>query len=289
MIARCLIHVAGPRGAGKTTFVESLVRSLDALFLVARCVRDDSLTESVELAPTADPELTRYREAGAGGVARFAFPESEWDSDSFFTTDLMTQYSEAVVIEGDNPLGFADLEVFVAPPPRRGRLFVRRKRDRAAEERARADAYERLLEEPAGAVELLRQMVGDAIAELAQARPEMLEEFRTTLRAGIAKVRRSRPPKPTEHWSIADGYAGIEMAQLVVINAHGDAGRERGVRLAEDVVRLRKDDTLFNDILGARGNRIPITVVTANLVQPKDAARKKALGRVKRALQRMAR
>jgi hypothetical protein len=134
---RALIHVGGPGGAGKTTFVEAIIADLGAFALAARCIRDDSLLESRETAPRAHPELRRYREAGATGAALFAFPERDIGSDALFMTQLMEDYSQVTVLEGDNPLGFVDLAIFVAPAPRPGQtLFVRRKRDRAEEERA---------------------------------------------------------------------------------------------------------------------------------------------------------
>ena len=39
MIERAVIHVGGPPGAGKTTLIESLLRSYEGPVLVARCVR----------------------------------------------------------------------------------------------------------------------------------------------------------------------------------------------------------------------------------------------------------
>jgi uridine kinase len=74
MIERAVVHVGGPPGAGKTTLIESLLRSYDGLVLVARCVRDDSLRSSRESAPKRHPEMRRYREAGASGAALFRFP-----------------------------------------------------------------------------------------------------------------------------------------------------------------------------------------------------------------------
>jgi Uncharacterised protein family (UPF0158) len=47
---------------------------------------------------------------------------------------------------------------------------------------------------------------------------------------------------------------------------------------------LRRDDALFNDIVGWRGNRLPITAVVANLADPRDVERKKAAARVRRAM-----
>jgi hypothetical protein len=65
----------------------------------------------------------------------------------------MEDYSQAAVLEGDNPLEFVDLAVFVVPAPAAGEtLFVRHKRDRAKQERANADAIERLLRRPDGDV-----------------------------------------------------------------------------------------------------------------------------------------
>jgi hypothetical protein len=51
------------------------------------------------------------------GADHFAFATSAIGSVDFFETELMADYSEAVILEGDNPLGYIDLDVSVAPPP----------------------------------------------------------------------------------------------------------------------------------------------------------------------------
>jgi len=51
-----------------------------------------------------------------------------------------------------------------------------------------------------------------------------------------------------------------------------------------DLARLREDDALFNDILGWRGCRTPITAVVANIEDPRDAGRKKATARLRRSI-----
>ena len=141
MIERAYVHVAGPAAAGKTTFVEAMLRGIDRYWLAARGVRNDSLRRSRETAAKTHSELRRYREAGATGAALFEFPGKDIESDEFFMTHLMEDYSEGVVIEGNNPLGFVDLHVYVAPALSAGKsLFVRRQRDRAAEERTKAGA-----------------------------------------------------------------------------------------------------------------------------------------------------
>ena len=151
MRQRALIAVAGPKGVGKTTLIERVLGGSGESILSARCVRNDSLRRARETAPKAHPELRRYRDAGATGAALFAFPEADIGSDAFFTTHLMEDYSNAVLLEGDNPLGFSDLAVFVAPPPADGEtLLVRRKYDRAKEERAKMDHMERLLQDSDG-------------------------------------------------------------------------------------------------------------------------------------------
>jgi len=211
--------IAGASGAGKTTFVEAVLRGVDRWWLAARGVRNDTLREAREKSPKVHSELRRYREAGVTAAALFEFAEADIGSDEFFMTHLMEDYSEGVVIEGDNPLGFVDLRVYIAPPLRAGEaLFVRYQRDRANEERDKIDAMERLLRRPEGAAELLDQLVGTPFGNYVRGHKTILDKARADFLAIIERVRTAPPPTPTEHWAIADGYAGIEHAQLVVVN-----------------------------------------------------------------------
>lgn len=281
VIERALIHVAGPARSGKTAFIEAMLTGSDALVIAARCVRDDTLRQFRETTPGSHPELRRYREAGAIRAALLTFPGDADLSDSFFATDLMMDYSQAVVLEGDSPLRFVDLRVFVAPPPAEGhQLFVRctSERRRSARE---STALEQLLRQPDGMVDVLGVIGGARLAELGREHPELLEKMRTRL-GGVAQARRA--PQPDKRWAIADSYAGIEHAQLVVVNALHDGQRQAAEQLVADIVRLRKDNDLLADILGPRGSRIPITAVAANMADPDDPGRKKALARVRRAI-----
>jgi hypothetical protein len=285
MRERALIHVAGPAGAGKTAFIEALLAEGHALIVAARCRRDDSLHRPWETAPSAHPELRRYQQAGASGSALFAFPGHNVRFDDFFMTDLMTDYSQAVVLEGDNPLGSADLQVFVTPAPDSGeRLFVRRARSRSGDRRQGVAVLERLLSDPGGVVDVLGMVGGAPLAELARHNPDLLDKMAATLHGSLAEAKKAPAPKAEKRWAIADRYAGIEQAQLVVVNARPGSNREAADQLVADVVRLRKDDQLFADILGSLGNRIPITAVVANLTDPADRGRKKALARTRRAI-----
>ncbi len=280
MIERALIHVAGPPRSGKTSFIEAMLTGLDALVIAARCVRDDTLHQFRETTPGSHPELHRYREAGAIGTALLTFPVDADLSDSFFTTNLMMDYSEAVVLEGDSPLRSVDLRVFVAPPPAEGQqLFVRCRHERGRYARE-STALEQLLQ-PDGMVDVLGGIGGARLADLGREHPELLEKVRTRL-GGVAQARRA--PQPDKRWAIADSYAGIEHAQLVVVNARHDGQRQAAEQLVADIVRLRKDNDLRADILGPTGSRIPITAVAANMADPDDPARKKALARFRRAI-----
>jgi hypothetical protein len=286
MISRVIIHVDGPPGAGKTAFVERLLGALDEWVLAVRCRRDDALRQARESSAARDPEVRRYRAAGASDAGRFTFPSGRDVADDFFTSGLMTGVSDVVVVEGDSPLRHADLRVFVAPPPAVGQpLLVRERRDRAAQ-RAQAAAMERLLGEPDGAARLLEQLVGGPVVTFARQRPDLLEQARVSLLAGIGKVRAA--PPPTERWAIGTGYAGIEHAQLVVVNTGEDAERRRAQGLLEEVQRLRADQAVFDDVLGWRGSRVPITVVVADVSDRRDAGTRKAVARVKRSIREVA-
>jgi hypothetical protein len=283
VISRAIIHIDGAPGAGKTAFVERLLGALDESVPAVRCRRDESLRHARESWSARDPEVRRYRAAGASDAGRFTFPSARDAADDFFTSRLLTDVSDAVVIEGDSPLRDADLRVFVAPPPAAGQaLLVRERRDRAAQQRAQADAMERLLGEPDGAARLLDQLVGGPVVAFAREQPELLEQARVSLLAGIGKIRTAPPLAPTEHWAVAAGYAGIEHAQLVVLNTCEDAERRRAQGLLEDVRRLRADRAVFDDVLGWRGSRVPITAVVTDLANARDAGTRKAVARVKR-------
>lgn len=285
MRSRALVHVTGPAGAGKTAFIEQLLRAFDGFVLVARCVRDDSRRRFLESSPRAHPELRRYRKAGASGTALFTFPAHDMDLELVCTTRLMEDYSHALVLEGDCPSDLCDLRVHVVPAlaPRRA-LLVRRTRDRAREEREQADAAERMLRQPDGVARFYREMFGDPAAEILLGSPYMLEAARASLLAGIEKVRSAPPPESTEHLAIAAGYEGIEHAQVVVVNVRGGDEQPGAERLLADLARIRKDPQVLQDVLGWRGKRIPITAVAADLTDARHPGTKKAVARIKRSM-----
>lgn len=283
MRQRALVLVTGPTGSGKTTLIEHLLRSERGMLMAARCIRDDSLRAPKEAVPRSHGELRRYRKAGASGVVEYRFPESHADLDAFFMTRFMEDYSEGVLLEGDPPVEYLDLTVFVAPAlPGDESLFRRVKRDRARERREALERWEKLLRKPGGTKEFLVLTVGEALAESVALDSKLVDSTRASMLAGLKKERAAPPPAPTQHWAIAAGYEGIEQAQVVVVNVHNAEERPGAQRLVNDLVRLRKDEAVFQDILGWRGHRIPITAVVADLADPGDPGLKKALARVRR-------
>jgi hypothetical protein len=91
-------------------------------------------------------------------------------------------------------------------------------------------------------------------------------------------------PQAVEYWAVSERFRGIEHAGLVVVNMRDETNRIAAELLVADVHRLRKHDSLFRDILGWRGHRIPITAVVANVADSSDRGRQKALTRVRRTL-----
>jgi hypothetical protein len=289
VIQRAFIHVAGPTGSGKTAFVEALVAADDGPILVARCIRDDSLRRSRESSPRAHPELQRYRQAGAYATAMFAFPRHDPDPIEFYETQLMLNYSRAVILEGDNPAGYADLQVFVAPAPLAGEtLYVRRLQDVAASQRARADAWEELLRRPDDMSTWMEDVMGLPVGDFVRKNPGLAEDVRSRMLAGIAQVRSGPAPRTVECWAVSERFQGIQDAGLVVVNVRDPSERPAAEQLLVDLARLRKDDALFRDILGTRGHRTPITAVVADMADPRDAGRKKAVIRVRRTIRSQA-
>jgi hypothetical protein len=283
VIERALIHVAGPVGAGKTTFIERLFDAQVAFAISVRAQRDVKLRTERESAPGKHAELRRYRDAGASAVALYRFART--DADRFYTSDVMQDYSEAVFIEGDCPVDFVDVSVFVAPPPVRGQSFLERVvRDHTAAHEASLDKFEQALANPDAMGRFLATELGAPFLAKAFSDSRALEDIRRSMKAKLASIRRAPPPPPTTHWSIATGYTGIERAQLVIVNVRSPSERERAEPLLADITRLRKDEEVYRDVIGFRGNRLPITAVLADLADPRDPGLKKAVARVKRAI-----
>ncbi|OGF04723.1 MAG: hypothetical protein A2W00_09520 [Candidatus Eisenbacteria bacterium RBG_16_71_46] len=286
MIQRAFLLVTGPAGAGKTTLIEHLLRPELRTVIVARCIRDDALRKPEEATPRNHRELRRYRRAGAASAVEYRFPASHADFDAFYSTRFMEEYSEGVVLEGDRPVEHLDLTVFVTPVlAGQASLFRRVTVDRTRERLKILGHWEGLLESPQGTMELVRSHLGETLAEHMCA-PSRLEETRASMLAILQSERAVAAPDPVKRWTIAPGYEGIEHAGAVVANIRSVRERRGAERLVEELARLRKNEAIFQDILGWRGHRIPITAVVANLADPRDPGLKKALARIARSFRR---
>jgi hypothetical protein len=269
VIERAYIHVAGPARSGKTTLVEAILAAFDGPTITVRSRRNDDLAESVEAAPARDAELRRYREAGASGAARFDFPAEADEGDGFFCSNVMCDYSRAVLIEGDCPVEYVDLEVFVAPPLPSGSALLRRTKRRTPA--AAASALEEILLAVGGrpaiaafAGSRARELVGRAAAIYG-------ESF-----AGKGPAH--------AHWELAPTHQGLERAGLVVVNVRARDDRAAAERMLDEIARIRSDDAVRTAVLGRFAHRTKVTAVVADLSDPKDAGTRKALTRIKRAL-----
>jgi hypothetical protein len=127
---------------------------------------------------------------------------------------------------------------------------------------------------------LFASLVGQESADFLAVHPRRVEELRLSL---LAEIERAAPaPKSTRRWAISRGYEGIEQARVVVVNIRS-AGERRGAeRLVRDLERLRKDEAVFRDVRGRRGQRTASTEMIANLAHSHDHGLKKALARIGR-------
>ncbi len=266
--------------------IERLLRSNRSRLLMAgRGVLADALSEVEESADPGDEELRRYSEAGASNVVRYRFPARARDPDAFFCSDFITDYSEGVLIEGDSPLGFVpELTVFVAPAVPEGTSLLRRG---PVDE---AGAYEQWVErlgvlrgEAGGRTDFVQRL-----AEMSSTRSPRVpgggHDGALELLAGaLARSEVRAAPSAAQRWCLAEGYAGLKRAQVVVINVRSPAERERGEAMLPELKRLRKDRKVFDDVIGWSGKRLPITAGVVDLADPKDKGLKRILARIKRA------
>jgi hypothetical protein len=151
-------------------------------------------------------------------------------------------------------------------------------------DRATVERWRELLEAPDGVARWLQEELGVQAGGLFKEKPQLFEGSRKTILNTLARAAKARPSRPIERWSVADRYAGIEQAGLVVVNVRDTGERAQAERLLSEVTRMRKDPELFKDLIGWRGSRTPITSVVADLLDRHDTGRKKAIARVRRAI-----
>jgi hypothetical protein len=282
---RALLHVSGLPGAGKTTFIESLVAANDDdAFLVVRAWHDAKLRAPKVTSDVRDveraPDLARYLRAGAMTAVGYAF--GAVDVDDFFTTGFMDEYSTVVVTEGDDPTRLADLNVHVlapdAPP-----VLVHRERPVAPSPGTELLSFFAA----AGVSEQDLRKLGSVARRLDAG--ETVTFGRTPSDAPRpaprpAPRRAARPPA-SPMWAIADAHAGLAEAQVVVVTMRSEEDRAVAQERLAEIARLRGDPEVFQDLrLRLVGGRVAITAVAADLTDRRDPGTRKALARARRAI-----
>jgi hypothetical protein len=72
----------------------------------------------------------------------------------------------------------------------------------------------------------------------------------------------------------------------VVVNVREDGQRDYAQRLLADLARVGRDEQIFNDVMGRRGTRVPITAVAADLSDERDPVDPQGGGARQAAVQR---
>jgi len=106
--------------------------------------------------------------------------------------------------------------------------------DPAAAQRARVDAWERMLRQPDGMATWMEEVVGISVGELLRKKPQLGEDVRSKMLAGITVARTAPPAKAVEHWAVSERFQGIERAGLVVVNIRHQSERASAEQLVAE-------------------------------------------------------
>jgi hypothetical protein len=282
---RAFIHVAGPKGVGKTAFVEALLRGLDEVVICVRGVRLARRRMPAESRAKDDPEIRRYRKAGASEAVRYRFGTGRDAHTAFFEREFMQDWSTAVVVEGDCPVEAVELPVFVLPVLPPGETLIRRVLlDRAAAHEARLVEYEKAFRDRRSLSAFLRKMLWMPGLERASLSEEAFADLSARVQPQIEKLRAEGPPPPEERLAFAPGFEGLAAARLVVVNVRAEDEAARAEALRAEVAGLRGDRERWKELAGRSASRVPVTAVVARLSDPGDAGTRKAVARVRKAV-----
>lgn len=291
MATRNTVSVGGPKGAGKTLFIEALLRSTRRMAAVARLRTDSRRRQMQETRPDDDRELARYRAAGAETAMLLRMPSIEYglhDTAFVWDTGLAESFADFFVVEGERPLWSADLAVYIARHVAGKALLQRRTTGGPEQYRAHLESVEELerqIEDPESLPELVEVITDSLSVPKDRITIEQINALRIPMRAWLKAYRAAGPTKePKEWWAISPEYEGIEAAGVVIVNVDNEGEREAAERLVQDVHGLRVDRNVFDDVIGWRGTRHKITALVANLAEPSDPGLKKALSRVRRSI-----
>lgn len=293
---RKYICVQGPEGTGKTTLIQRLMNSTRrALWLVCRT----RPAPSPELAGKwiyGTKESREIAEAGAVESCVYYLPgESQGIHDLFWDSEFIQSYSDAIAFEGCDPPGVeSDLYVHVMRP-----LMDEEELTSLEEvEVCQIDSRDYLrmagisLPEDARVLseEENEQQLEEENEDLAGSDEDISEEIieiPDELAELILRALERKPmPIKKKVWKPRPGHEEIARCGLVIINIHDEPERPAAERTRRQIEALRTRPELRADILGHRYDRLRVTIVIANLCDPRDPELRKALARIKRVVTR---
>lgn len=264
---RTFVHIDGLPGAGKTTLIERLLESNASTMLAAvRLTRVELDAAPVEEIREDNPEIDRYREAGASSAALLRYDPKKSHADDLWDSDiLMIDYADHVLMEGPLPADFPpDLPVYVAPVLPEGQKLVRKATSPGSKNEAATSK-----------LALRQEIMKQLLAPDGLHGPKKDEFDRMTRKLKRLDAR----------WQIAEGYEGIEFAKVVAINVRSKQERQRAEEMADELREVRKNDELFEDLIGYHGDKRPITIRIADLSAPEDHGVKELVRRISRDLE----
>jgi hypothetical protein len=87
----------------------------------------------------------------------------------------------------------------------------------------------------------MEEVMGIQVGDVVRKMPHLAEDACSRMKAGIAQVRSGSPPRTVECWAVSERFQGIQRAGLVVVNVRDPAERPVAEQLLVDLARLRKD------------------------------------------------
>jgi len=275
-IARRIIYITGPEGAGKTAFAVRVLSSKPYGFGYARIRLEPGLKEPVTRMKPKSPESVRCKAIGATGCFELAcWPEPS--HDDLWDSDLILDCHEDLLLEGDLSVGFATtLTVAVCRPLAPGQHLLRSVPGDSSAKRAKD-----ILELEKGIADpdsMLEQTFKHLSPPITLSTPTV----RKRLKAALTELKAVPLPKSIPRPLLSPGLHSLGTAGLVVVNLHNPDEAQGAERLLSELKALRNDGELLKQLCGPTATRIAYTAVTANLVSGTDAGLKKALARVHR-------
>jgi len=273
MIPRVFTRICGPDRAGKTLFIERVLRSNRSLHLNAarmEAFEDVGEGEAVTGEDGETDEMRRYREAGAQEAAHFRYDPEDPDGagDLIWESRFMEKALWGILIEGVPPLRLDwRYTTFVMRPLEKGEELLERGAQRV----------------PPDTVEDVARGMLDALGLGDD--PELAAMARRIARGEGGGQRRGRKKTDT-HWRLRDPYAHIADANQVFINAPSGTPRDRVERTEAAVRDLYEDEEKAEHILWLRRLRKKIHIHSGNLEERRDPGVQAATRRVREAIRR---